>query len=84
MKSAVFHHLLTHYRSNKQSLVAEIQTLIDNDNLIDNTNLVKIAKYSGALDCLYWQALGNNLTNFAKGIRRTLDKARVHHGFETL
>jgi len=84
MKSAAFHHLLNHYRSNKQSLVAEIQILIDNDNLIDNLNLVAIAKYSGALDCLYWQALGNDLTNLAKGIRRTLDKARVHHGFEVL
>jgi len=84
MKSAAFRHLLNHYRSNKQYLITEIQTLIDNDNLIDNTNLVKIAKYSGALDCLYWQALGNGLTNFAKGIRRTLDKAKVHHGFEVL
>ena len=84
MKSAAFQHLLTHYRSNKQSLVAEIHTLIDNDKLIDNTNLVKIAKYSGALDSLYWQAMGNGLVNLAKGIRRTLTKAKAVHGIEGL
>ncbi len=84
MKSAAFRHLLNHYRSNKQFLITEIQTFIDNGNLIDNINLVKIAKYSGALDCLYWQALGNGLINLAKGIRRTLDKAKVHHGVEVL
>ncbi|ABZ75881.1 conserved hypothetical protein [Shewanella halifaxensis HAW-EB4] len=84
MSNAAFQHLLKHFRSNKQSLVREIQTLIDNDGLIDNSNLIAIAKYSGALDCLYWQALGNELTNLAKGIRRTLAKARVHHGFEGL
>ncbi|QYK02426.1 hypothetical protein [Shewanella psychrotolerans] len=83
-KSAAFHHLLKHFRSNKQSLAQEIQILIDNDNLIDNTNLVNIAKYSGALDCLYWQALGNDLTTLAKGIRRTLDRARTYHGFEAI
>ncbi|GIU13015.1 hypothetical protein [Shewanella sp. MBTL60-007] len=84
MSKAAFHHLLKHFRSNKLSLAKEIQVLIDNDGLIDNTNLIAIAKYSGALDCLYWQALGNDLTNLAKGIRRTLAKARVHHGFKDL
>jgi len=76
MKSAAFQHLLNHYRSNKQYLITEIQTLIDNDNLIDNTNLMKIAKYFGALDCLYWQALGMGELNLAKGIRRTIDKSK--------
>lgn len=83
-KSAAFHHLLKHFRSNKQSLVREIQLLIDNDHLLDNTNLVNIARYAGALQCLYWQALGNDLTTLAKGIRRLLDLARVHHGFEEI
>ena len=82
MKSAAFEHLLRHFRTHKQSLVAEIQVFIDNGSLRDSTNMMKIAKYSGALDCLYWQALGNDLTNFAKGIRRTLEKAKTHHGFE--
>ncbi|MFT5788035.1 hypothetical protein [Shewanella sp. GutDb-MelDb] len=84
MKSAAFQHLLNHYRSNKQCLIFEVQIFLDNGNQIENANLVKIAKYSGALDCLYWQALGNGLTNLAKGIRRTLDKAKVHHGVEAL
>ncbi|NRD73236.1 hypothetical protein HQQ94_08265 [Shewanella sp. VB17] len=81
---AAFEHILSHYRGNKQSLVGEIKILIDNDSVIDNARLVNIAKYCGALDCLYWQALGNDLTNLAKGIRRTLTKAHAFHGIEGL
>jgi len=84
MKSAAFQHLLNHYRSNKQSLIAQAQISVSNGSVQEFDNLLKLAKYSGALDCLYWQALGNDLTNLAKGIRRTLDKARVFHGFEAL
>lgn len=81
---AAFQHLLIHYRGNKQSLVTETQMLMAKEGVIDNSNLVNIAKYSGALDCLYWQALGNDLTNLAKGIRRTLTKVHAFHGIEGL
>lgn len=82
MKSAAFRHLLSHYRSNKQSLIAQAQISVSNGSVQEVDNLLKLAKYSGALECLYWQALGNGLTNFAKGIRRTLDKADIYHGIE--
>jgi len=77
MKSAAFRHLLTHYRTVKSSLSFDIECY---KALPDQSSVIHVAKNTGALECLYWQALGNGLTNFAKGIRRTIDKAKAIHG----
>ena len=68
-QSAAFHHLLNHYRSHKLSLLLKAKT----------GNSIKIALALGALDCLYWQALGNGLTNLAKGISRTIVYSYQYH-----
>ena len=81
MKSAVFHHLLNHYRSNKQLLGFAIEC---HQICPDQGSVVDIAKNIGALNCLYWQAMGHGLVNLAKGIRRTLIKAKAEHGIEGL
>jgi hypothetical protein len=70
MKSkAAFKHLLSHYRSHK----------IDMQLRIKSGNSIKVAQALGALDCLYWQALGNGLTNLAKGIGRTIIHSYKYH-----
>ncbi|WP_351123457.1 hypothetical protein [Shewanella sp. T24-MNA-CIBAN-0130] len=63
MKSkAAFNHILGHYRAQKLGLPFNIHS----------GDQIKVAMILGALDCLYWQALGNGLTNLAKGIGRTI------------
>ncbi|MFT5725808.1 MAG: hypothetical protein ACI9JN_002938 [Bacteroidia bacterium] len=70
MKSkAAFNHLLEHYRAQKIGLPLKIQR---GDN-------IKVAMSLGALDSLYWQALGNGLTNLAKGIHRTITHSYQYH-----
>ncbi|ABX50567.1 conserved hypothetical protein [Shewanella baltica OS195] len=68
-QSAAFRHLLNHYRSHKLSLLLKAKT----------GDSIKIALALGALDCLYWQALGNGLTNLAKGINRTIVYSYRYH-----
>ena len=68
-QSAAFRHLLNHYRSHKLSLLLKTTT----------GDSIKIALALGALDCLYWQALGNGLTNLAKGINRTIVYSYRYH-----
>ncbi|MGI2067877.1 hypothetical protein [Shewanella sp. MF08487] len=68
-QSAAFRHLLNHYRSHKLSLLLKAKT----------GNSIKIALALGALDCLYWQALGNGQTNLAKGINRTIVYSYRYH-----
>ena len=68
-QSAAFRHLLNHYRSHKVSLLLKATT----------GDSIKIALALGALDCLYWQALGNGLTNLAKGISRTIVYSYRYH-----
>ncbi|MCW3171392.1 hypothetical protein [Shewanella subflava] len=67
--NATFKHLLMYYRNNKCLLCIHAKS---GDN-------IQIAQYLGALDCLYWQALGNGLTNLAKGIRRTITHSYRFH-----
>jgi hypothetical protein len=69
MSSAAFEHLLGHYRAQKIGLPLKIQS----------GDSIKVAMSLGALDCLYWQALGNGLTNLAKGIRRTITHSYKYH-----
>ncbi len=68
-QSAAFRHLLNHYRSHKLSLLLKAKT----------GDSIKIALALSALDCLYWQALGNGLTNLAKGISRTIVYSYRYH-----
>ncbi|MPY25160.1 hypothetical protein [Shewanella sp. YLB-07] len=84
MRNIVFRHLLNHYRAEKRSLVSDVKIYVDNQHTCADSSYLSIAKSSGALNCLYWQAMGNGLVNLAKGIRRTLTKAKAVHGIEGL
>ncbi|WP_350431764.1 hypothetical protein ABIS04_16415 [Shewanella sp. H8] len=66
---AAFKHILSHYRHQKYGLSFAVYM----------SDQIKVAIILGALDCLYWQALGNGLTNFAKGIRRTITHSYRFH-----
>lgn len=66
---AAFRHLLNHYRSHKSNLRLKAAS----------GDKVQIALALGALDCLYWQALGNDLINLAKGINRTIVHSYRYH-----
>ncbi len=69
MKKAEFNHLLKHFRVTKTDLAIAIQSY----NKFGNETLkLNVVKQLGALECLYFQALGNGLVNLAKGIRRLL------------
>jgi hypothetical protein len=68
-KSAVFQHLIKHYRTHKKAMALELTAGKQHN----------IATALGALDCLYWQALGNGLTNLAKGIGRTIMYSYQYH-----
>jgi hypothetical protein len=82
MSKPAFKHLLAHYRAHKNSLIVDVKAIIKNDNLVDNAMVIAIARHVGALHCLYWQALGNGEVNLAKGISRTISKAKAVHGIE--
>ena len=70
MKSkAAFNHILGHYRAQKMGLPIKMHS----------DDKIGIAIKLGALDCLYWQALGNGLTNLAKGIGRTIIHSYKYH-----
>ncbi|MGS0695297.1 hypothetical protein [Shewanella sp. 0m-4] len=84
MKNAAFRHLLNHYRAEKRILVSDVKQYVEHQHTCADSSYLSIAKHSGALNCLYWQALANDLTNLAKGIRRTLEKAKAIHGIEGL
>lgn len=82
MNTAVFHHLLNHYRAEKCDLRSEIRRYLESSHSLADASTLSIAKHSGALSYLYWQAMDHGLVNFAKGIRRTLVKANAVHGIE--
>ncbi|MEC4729115.1 hypothetical protein HWQ46_26790 [Shewanella sp. D64] len=72
MKNPEFNHLLKHYRHHKLALryaMAIYRTERSTDSAFN------MAAARGALDCLYAQAAGKGLINFAKGIRRTIEAA---------
>lgn len=69
MKKPAFHHFIAHYRTHKKALALAINT--------DGSTNIAIAL--GALDCLYWQALGNDLLALAKGINRTITYSYSFH-----
>jgi hypothetical protein len=76
---AAFKHLLAHFRGTKNVVG---QTLLINSTCSlawqKRTNEFALAKHVGALECLYWQAMGNGLINLAKGIRRYTHKLKAH------
>jgi hypothetical protein len=67
--NAAFKHLIGHYRNQKIDLICALKM----------GDPVKTAIALGALDCLYWQSLGNGLVNFAKGIARTIIHSYKYH-----
>jgi hypothetical protein len=79
MNKPAFKHLLAHFRGTKNVVN---QTLLLNSACSlawqKRANELALARSVGALDCLYWQALGNGLTNLAKGIRRYSHKLKAH------
>lgn len=74
LKSAAMRHLLRHFRTHKQALVFECSL-----KPLGTNELRRVTLSLGALDCLYWQALGNGESNLAKGIRRLVVKSYANH-----
>lgn len=68
-KNAAFQHFLKHFRSYKVALIANI----------DSGNVNELIMNIGALECLYWQALGNDLLTLAKGIKRFVQLSNPGH-----
>ena len=68
-KNAAYQHLLKHFRSYKVDLIANI----------NKGNTINLAMNIGALECLYWQALGNDLLTLAKGIKRFVQLSNPGH-----
>lgn len=75
LKSAALRHLLEHFRSHKKTLSFECGL----PKPLNSSELHRLTLSLGALDCLYWQALGNGEYNFAKGIRRLVLKSYFYH-----
>lgn len=69
-KNPLYIHLRRHYIATKSDLVNAIE---------QDLSLSKIALCLGALDCLYWQAMGLGEVKLAKGVRRLVAKSYQHH-----
>jgi ribosome biogenesis protein Tsr3 len=74
---AAFKHLLAHFRYQKEFTKGFLNTAYKVTISQHQAELV-FAKIIGALECLYWQALGNGLINLAKGIHRYIHKLKAH------
>jgi hypothetical protein len=70
-KKAVFRHLLRHYRVYKLRFLSALRE--------PTQNPIQIACNLGAIECLYFQALGNGELNLAKGIVRFIEATRHQH-----
>lgn len=70
-QKAAFRHLLRHYRAYKLRFLTALRQ--------PTQNPIQIAYILGAIECLYFQALGNGELNLAKGIVRFVDATRQHH-----
>lgn len=68
-KSHLFTHLLRHFRSHRADLVARFRLHHEDPTEL---SLIRLAEVFGALDCLYWQALGCDEVLLAKKIARTI------------
>tara|TARA_R110002033_G_scaffold54_2_gene858 strand:+ start:1198 stop:1458 length:261 start_codon:yes stop_codon:yes gene_type:complete len=78
-QQAAFKHLLHHFRATKgivkQTFSVNSTSLYEGNN---HAYELALARCVGALDCLYWQAMGNGLVNLGKGIRRYTHKLKAH------
>ncbi|MDH0450859.1 hypothetical protein [Shewanella sp. GD04112] len=63
-------HLRRHFSASKSELTRAVER---------SQEIYKIALCLGALDCLYWQAMGLGGIKLAKGISRLLAKSYQHH-----
>ncbi|MGI2174000.1 hypothetical protein [Shewanella ulleungensis] len=77
MKNPAFKHLLKHFRYQKEFTKGFLNTAYKVTISQHHAELV-FARILGALDCLYWQALGNDLITLAKGINRYIGKLKAH------
>ncbi|WP_299002352.1 hypothetical protein [uncultured Shewanella sp.] len=71
--SPAYLHLQRHFRSYKKSVI----TLSQNSSFSRPVEM-RLSNQLGAIECLYWQALGNGEQLLAQGIRRFIEKAKAH------
>jgi hypothetical protein len=69
-------HLQIYFRAEKANLLALCTS--------KSSDSVKLALTLGALSCIYWQALGNGLIAFAKGVRLFISKSYPYHDIRLL
>ncbi|MCW3171236.1 hypothetical protein [Shewanella subflava] len=75
MNNAAFKHLIKHFRDEKANSQFCVMRMQSSKPINEQVRLIKSV---GGLERLYWQALGNGLTNLAKGIRRYTSKLKAH------
>lgn len=68
-KSHLFAHLLRHFRSRREDLLTRFRQHHEDPTEL---SLIRLSEVFGALDCLYWQALGCDEVLLAKKIARTI------------
>lgn len=71
-KSHMFAHLFQHFCAHKADMLIH---LAQYQQLSSPLTLTPLAASLGALECLYWQALGCGEVLLAKKIARTVNKA---------
>lgn len=74
-KSHRFAHLLQHFRANRADLLIRLRQYQEDPTEL---TLARLAAVIGALDCLYWQALGCDEVLLAKKIARTTEEAATY------
>jgi hypothetical protein len=74
-KSHRFVHLLKHFRANRADLLIRLREYQEDPSQL---SLARLAAALGALECLYWQALGCDEVLLAKKIARTIEQATVY------
>ncbi|MCL1127515.1 hypothetical protein [Shewanella surugensis] len=72
-RSPAYLHLQRHFRSYKTTLIKHSQS-----SSFSRPVEMRLSNQIGALECLYWQALGNGERLLAQGIRRFIEKAKAH------
>ncbi|MGI2025564.1 hypothetical protein [Shewanella glacialipiscicola] len=68
-KSHLFAHLLKHFRAYHAELLVRFRERHEDPT---EQSLIRLTQVFGALDCLYWQALGCGEVLLAKKIARTI------------
>ncbi|ADT95079.1 hypothetical protein [Shewanella baltica] len=74
-KSHRFAHLLQHFRANRVDLLTRLRQYQEDPTEL---SLARLAAVLGALECLYWQALGCDEVLLAKKIARTTEASAAY------